>query len=269
MRRLVIHAGFHKTGTTSVQQALADNAALLAPHLRICLRAEMQPLIDKARGYSLRRSAQRRHSVFEAARAVFAGLATETRPVLVSAEDLSGFMPGRREVRDYEAVPAIMAEIERGAEAALGALDLTFYFSTRQPRLWVKSLWWQNLRNHRLDMDLPKYRRKTEAIADLDRVVRATGEAVARARVEAVSLDITQSLPEGPLTPLLELLELPSPPRGALLFGPPANRRPEVGLERVFLELNRSGLSDELVMRTKTLLQRAARREAKHEKDDT
>lgn len=269
--RLVIHAGFHKTGTTTVQRALLENAALLAPHLRVMLRDDVQPLIDMARGYSRWRRPRHRQSVYDAAATLFAGIAGESRPVLVSAEDLAGFMPGRREVEDYDSVPAIMAEVERAAQAVLPEPELTFYFSTRQPKTWIRSLWWQNLRNHRLDLDLKKYRRKTEAIADLDRVVEATAATLQSATVEAVSLDITQTLPEGPLAPLLELLALPDPVRAALQIGPPANTRLDSGLEQVFLELNRSGLSDDLVSRTKTRLLREARREARKTKteDDT
>lgn len=266
--RLVIHAGFHKTGTTSVQKALHDNASLLKPHLRVLLRDDVQDLIDMARGYSLWRRLRHRQSVYDAALALFRGLVGETRPVLISAEDLSGFMPGRREVKDYGAVPVIMAEIERAAEAVFGAaLDLTVFFSTRQPRLWLESLWWQNLRNTRLDLNLKKYRRQNEAIADLDAVAEAVAAQMQRATVEAVSLDITQTLPEGPMTPLLELLDLPETVRGAMVYGPPANARPKVGLEAVFLELNRSGLSDERVSRTKAMLQRAARVEAGRDGD--
>lgn len=261
--RLVLHAGFHKTGTTSVQKALADNAALLEPHLRVLLRDDVQGLIDMARGYSLWRRPRHRQSVYDAALALFGGLRGESRPVLISAEDLSGFMPGRREVQDYDAVPVIMAEIERAAGAVFGdALALTVFFSTRQPRAWLESLWWQNLRNTRLDLDLKKYRRRNEKIADLDALAEATAAQLGRATVEAVSLDITRTLPEGPMTPLLELLDLPGAVRGAMLYGPPANQRPAVGLEKVFLELNRSGLSDALVARTKATLLREARIEA-------
>lgn len=258
--RLVIHAGFHKTGTTSVQTALADNAAILAPHVRVLLRDDVTAMIEAARGYSLHRRPRHRQSVEDAAQALFGTLdRDDPRPVLISSEDLSGFMPGRREVVDYGAVPEIMRAMETAARSALGAsLDLTLYFSTRQPRKWVKSLWWQNLRNTRLDMDLPRYRRKAERIADLDAVVSAV-QAVVACPVEAVSLDITQDLPQGPLAPLTELIDLPEPARAALVFGPPANRRPDIGLERVFLELNRSGLADDVVARTKTTLLREAR----------
>ena len=46
MTLVVIHAGFHKTGTTSVQTALTENAERLAPHLRVLLKPDFKPLTD-------------------------------------------------------------------------------------------------------------------------------------------------------------------------------------------------------------------------------
>jgi hypothetical protein len=34
MTRVIVHAGYHKTGTTSLQDFLHRNRAALAPHLR-------------------------------------------------------------------------------------------------------------------------------------------------------------------------------------------------------------------------------------------
>ena len=53
MTLVVIHAGFHKTGTTSVQTALTENAERLAPHLRVLLKPDFKPLTDAARACSV------------------------------------------------------------------------------------------------------------------------------------------------------------------------------------------------------------------------
>ncbi len=53
MRRIVIHAGFHKTGTTTVQQTLKAHATVLAPHLQVVLREDMEAVCEAARAYSL------------------------------------------------------------------------------------------------------------------------------------------------------------------------------------------------------------------------
>lgn len=267
--RLVIHPGFHKTGTKSVQTALRDNAPVLTPQLRVLLRDDLPELVDRARGYSRHPTPRRMQSVYDAALAVFEALdPADARPVLVTAEDLSGYMPGRRNVVDYGAAPAIMAQIERAALARFDAPELVFYFSTRAPKPWLTSLWWQNLRGTRLDTPLKRYLRDAGDLGDLERVVGQVASAVTAARVETVPLDITADLPEGPLAPLLELAGLPEEARAGLRIGPPANVRPKLGLEDVFLALNRSGLPDDIVARTKRELLSAARQEDAGQKED-
>ena len=53
--RLVLHAGFHKTGTTSLQQTLRKNKRLLSRHWRVFTRLGQEPLCEAARAYSVRR----------------------------------------------------------------------------------------------------------------------------------------------------------------------------------------------------------------------
>ena len=51
-RKIVIHAGFHKTGTSSVQAVLRANRKALMPSVAIRLKGQMQELMHATRGYS-------------------------------------------------------------------------------------------------------------------------------------------------------------------------------------------------------------------------
>ena len=51
-RRIVVHAGFHKTGTSTVQALLRDNREALKPYLRSMLKGGMTELLSAARGFS-------------------------------------------------------------------------------------------------------------------------------------------------------------------------------------------------------------------------
>ena len=51
-RRLILHAGFHKTGTSTVQQVLRTNRATLKKHLALRLKPQMKDLLHATRGYS-------------------------------------------------------------------------------------------------------------------------------------------------------------------------------------------------------------------------
>jgi hypothetical protein len=52
MTRIVIHAGFHKTGTTSVQTMLDANRRILGRRLRIYLKSDFGSLTKAARAFS-------------------------------------------------------------------------------------------------------------------------------------------------------------------------------------------------------------------------
>ena len=50
--KIVLHAGFHKTGTTTVQNALKTNRSTLAPEIHILLKNDLTGLIGATKGYS-------------------------------------------------------------------------------------------------------------------------------------------------------------------------------------------------------------------------
>ncbi|WGW04994.1 hypothetical protein [Tropicibacter oceani] len=259
--KLIIHAGFHKTGTTSVQMALHGNREALADHVDILLRDDILPLTQAARHFSKRRTPESLAEVARQADACFAAIAGGTRPVVIATEDLSGMMPGRAGLDSYSAAPILMQTLERAALARLGAATpMVFYFSTRAADPWVESLWWQHLRSTRIETDLDDYRREAQAAADLDAIIAAVRGALGHASVVSHALEDIRQAPEGPVSVLYDLLDLPQALRGPA--PKPANTRPPCGLEPIFLALNRSGLPDDCVSDTKRRLLRAARRNA-------
>ncbi len=48
MTEVIVHAGFHKTGTTSVQRFLQANAPALKPHVTLGLNYQARDLIQTA-----------------------------------------------------------------------------------------------------------------------------------------------------------------------------------------------------------------------------
>ena len=51
-KRIIFHAGFHKTGTTSVQATLRENRPLMKQHIALRRRWHMKELMSATRGYS-------------------------------------------------------------------------------------------------------------------------------------------------------------------------------------------------------------------------
>ncbi len=261
--KIVIHAGFHKTGTTSVQSMLRENAELLDPHVRVYLKDAFEPLTERARAFSIAPKKRTLAQVAKAATAFFDELtSTDPRPILMSSEDLSGHMPGRHGLDCYDSAGLVMRCLTEAVMQRFGTdAELTFYFSTRSRDPWLRSTWWQNLRSTRLTDDFQSYSSQFDAARGLEDILEEIAEDIAPARVTSFLLDDMADLPLGPLDPLLTLLELPELDRSRLKVLPPENVQPDTGIDEVFLALNRSTLPDMDVQDAKRHLRKLGRQQ--------
>lgn len=261
--KIIAHIGFHKTGTKSVQTALEENQRILAPHLRCFLRSDLRKMITFSRQFSQSGTTKDLNAFGRRCRLFFKALdLSDHRPIVMSAEDLVGFMPGRGNVTSYAAVPGLMAEFELAAARVFkDGFDLDILLSTRRRDDWLASLWWQNLRSQRMGLGLTDHSAKFHGAADLQTIVNQTRNAVLQANVHSAALEDTKSAPQGPSTPIFDLIDLSSDIRCQLALGSAQNTRPQNGIEDVFLALNRSSFSDDIVSETKKNLLRAARRD--------
>jgi len=235
-QRLIVHAGFHKTGTTSIQKALKAHRAQLRPHVRIGLRPAMVGLCEAARAYSVSRSALDLGLVqYEAAE-----LATDwvgaTGTLLLSSEDLSGHMPGRRGLRSYDAAPKLVTAMVAAWRAVIPDLEITFVYTTRTAAPWLASCHMQHLRATRITLAQEDYVRDFAASADLNDIVDQVRAAVPDIAVRRFALE------DGPFAPLLQLAGIPDPLWPDM---PHRNRGEPDSLRAALLAINRSDLSDE------------------------
>lgn len=260
--QIVIHAGFHKTGTTSVQSMLRENNPLLEPHLRVFLKDAFEDLTAKARNFSIDPSEKTLGQVNRAAIGFFDTIRTDDpRPILICSEDLSGHMPGRHGLECYDSAGLVMKCL---ADAGFGRFgpetDLTFFFSTRSRAPWLRSTWWQNLRSTRLTSDFAAYSAQFDEARSLDDILEEVARDVAPARVDSCPLEISSGRPMGPLDPILSLFDLPDLDRTTLRALPAENVQPDVGIDAVFLALNQSALPDKDVQDAKRAIRKMARR---------
>ena len=263
-RRIVIHAGFHKTGTTSVQSMLRENADALAPHVDVYLKDGFEDLTTKARAFSVDPQEKTLAQVAKAAAGFFARRdADDPRPILMSSEDLSGHMPGRHGLDCYDSAGLVMRCISVSAYACFGQdADVTFYFSTRDRGTWLRSTWWQNLRSTRLTLGFDEYAKRFDDAQTLDDVLSEVAHDVAPARVTSRRIEDIGSGPLGPLDAVLDLLALQDLDRGTLRALPPENVQPDIGIDQVFLALNRSKLPEKDVQEIKQFARKRARQVA-------
>ncbi len=252
--RLIVHAGFHKTGTTSVQRSLAANRARLHGHLDFMLRADMKPLCDAARTWSVSRDPVDLGLVQYEATLTVENWSGST-PLLLSSEDLSGHMPGRRGLRSYDAAPHLAQAMVTAWQEAHPSAEITLLYTTRAAGPWLASCYTQHLRATRITMTEAEYAQEYARSARLDDVVRAVATAVS-AQVIAVPLEAARSRRLGPLDAVLDHCGLPDGLRAQLAPSPPANTAPPQSTRDAMLALNRSDLQGDAFRKARKALQR-------------
>jgi hypothetical protein len=187
-RRLIVHMGVQKTGSTSIQRHLQRNEDALAGELVVRTPEEgspMRPLGRAAVGFSLSPSKDREQALKLAFREVLDGLPDTDVPVLISHENLAGAMPGNGgEVRLYPALPQIAALLVAEARD----FDVDFVVYTRKQKTWLPSVWAQAVRTDGYERSLVEFEDETADLpgwGDLIRRLNAeTGGRVTRFKLE-------------------------------------------------------------------------------------
>lgn len=187
-RRLIVHLGVQKTGSTAIQRHLRRNAGALAGELIVRTPEEgspMRPLGRAAIGFSLAPTDDRRHALRLAFRDVLDTLPPGDVPVLISHENLAGAMPGNGgETRLYPLMPQIAALLVQ--EAHDFAVDFVVY--TRQKKAWLPSVWAQAVRTDGYTRNLAEFLTETADLpgwGDLMRRLTAElGENITRFKLE-------------------------------------------------------------------------------------
>lgn len=216
-KRVVIHAGFHKAGTTSVQQTLRANRKLLMPAVAMRLKGQMTKLLHATRGYSMRGDALTLAKVKHRFDVLLDRMPPMPhRCLVISAEDLSGQMPGRGDLMDYSATPILMDAISRKITELFPKTEYLIYFSTCRPDAWLKSAYWEHVRSSSMTLDFDQFETKYSAAADFDQIIAQTKDAVP-CPVHYAPLEDCVDLRLGPTDPLLDLCDVPDDLRAQIV----------------------------------------------------
>ncbi|MEO3417215.1 hypothetical protein AAFO92_21375 [Roseovarius sp. CAU 1744] len=156
-KKVHIHLGPHKTGSSAIQRALKDNAGMLAA--RFGLTHIATPHIAKAARLL---NADRPFDAADALEGI-AGLCDQAPgDCILSCEDLAGLLPGTRRVRQI--YPKLWRNVA-ALDEALGAFDTRYYFFLRDPEDWIRSCYIQNL----------KYRQKFSSLEGFAEFIDSDG----------------------------------------------------------------------------------------------
>jgi hypothetical protein len=246
-RRIILHAGFHKTGTTSLQANLRGNAKLLLPQWRIQTSDDTYSLratAKAARDYSISRDPADLAMV--AAQTVLWLAEMDLRPddqLLASTEDFAGHMPGRFGVLDYSAAVDILhAVIELAGQFYKGAVTFEVIFTTRAPGAWLRSLYFQQAKHPDLTLDFDTFCATIPKAADHAGVVRKVRRKLGDVPVHLFALEDLSIRRLGPAEAVYDIAGLPDALRAKLLPTVARNVTPDVSLADAFVAANRLGL---------------------------
>lgn len=243
MRRIIIHAGFHKTGTTNLQQTLRANRAALRPEIRLVLRPGMKALCEAARAYSLTREEYDLGLVkYEAALLVESLQTEQATTAIISSEDLSGHMPGRHGLHGYGATPHIMRAIWVAFKTAAPDTALSFFFTTRTQDAWLRSCYAQHLRAYRMTWDEADYLKRLRASADHIRIVDLIKRELPEVPMYHAALEDHCDRPLGIAEALLDALDISANRRDGFVRSDTRNAALSPALLDELLTLNRSDL---------------------------
>lgn len=239
-RKIVIHAGFHKTGTSTVQAVLRENRKLLMPALAIRLKGQMKELLHATRGYSTYVTPDALDKVSRRFDALLADLpGMPRRTLLLSAEELSGHMPGRGPLADYSAAPVLMYLFWQRAQQAFPQTPVVFCFATRASADWQRSAWAEHVKSSGMTLDYEDFCHSYPAAPDLAQVVQDVTRRVP-APVHSFALEACTDLPLGPADPVLDLCDIPPTLRETLVPQPPKNVRLDDATLADLLTINRT-----------------------------
>lgn len=259
IQRVILHAGFHKTGSSSLQDSLVTHAAALGPDLRIATRktsAALARASDQARSWSITRDA-------EATAALATALGDWTgelqlapgQVLLASSEDFAGHMPGGHGLTDYSAAPAIARALVKALQTRFGAgLEMQFLYTTRAPEPWLRSIHWQLARNPMLGLSARKFLRRYAKAAEFAPLMAKIRAAVPGTHVTEIPLETLACRRLGPVEAIYDLAGLDACRRAALSALPAANSRPPHDLADAFVALNRAGIAAPVLARMKAAL---------------
>lgn len=255
-RQVIIHAGFHKTGTTSVQATLQANGKAIWPTHALVLPKRINDVTRMATLHSVMQGPMTLEEFKSRLTTFLAGLQVgKKRGLILSAENLAGLMPGRKDNPGYETCPVLMAATQACLHKVWGDdLEITFVFGLRDRDDWVRSTYWQNLRSSRLTKSFEEFAASLAGL-DLNAVADGVRAAVKGAEVRTMRLEETRDMPLGPATPILEMAQLRPELRNGLVGKPAANLSPGADVIAACLALNRSPGSDaEIAERKEALL---------------
>ena len=245
--RVVVHPGFHKTGTSSLQSYLHRHRGALKPWFDFYGKDDFLKAGSAARIYAQKPFPWRLRAFRRCLDAFLAGI-PDAPVIVLSRETFSGAMPGHRRalgglIRGYDGTAQRLGtQILAALRVRFGPeVRVTFVYTVRDREAWIRSVYGHLVRSIHLRDDFATFRDRFPDIPDPATQARRIARDIGIDSVHVFALERIGAAREGPASALLDLLGVPQEVRDGL---PPAQRAnggqpPE--LEAAFLQMNRAG----------------------------
>lgn len=255
MQQILLHPGFHRTGTSSMQHFLWRNHELLAPYVALMMLRHMKPVIRHCGHVSTTRDPL---DLLELAghldTAFDENPVADGRHLIMSAEGLCGQTPGRSGVEDYSAAPMLIQYLTGYLAERFPEAELRVILSTREAEAWLRSVYLYQLRTTRLTLEADEFAEKYRAVADFEGSMVQIAEVIAPVDVLVLPLEEASLHPKGPGCALLDQIPVPDHVRAALIPVGRGNEGPDAYTQQRFMDLNQSNMTDKQVANLKAAI---------------
>lgn len=259
-QQILLHPGFHRTGTSSMQHFLWLNRDALAPYLTIRLTRHFKSVARLCTRYSTTQNPLDLTDIISELDAGFAATPVPTgRNLLISSEMFCGEIPGHGTVMDYSAAPTLITYLVGYLEERFPEAKITVLLSIRDAEEWLFSAYRHVLRRSRLTMTREEFATTYRDAADFEAVAQDIAEAIAPLDVLYLPLDHALQNPLGPGAALVDQMPLPDTVRDALLPVGIGAKGAEPHLWGQFLAMNRADYPDDQVTAQKEQMAEAAK----------
>lgn len=258
--RVIVHAGFHKTGTSSLQGYFWLNQKALTEHLTFYTRRSFRKSGNLAHRYGIAPYFFNRF-LFAWAFRTFLNYIPDAPVIIISWECFSGVMPGHRRnftgpIMSYSRAAKPLAEtiIHELRHRFSDDVRIEFLYTTRERNAWLKSVHGHLLRSIRLTKDLDSFKKFHSETPDPDEEAQIMADFLHPVPVHKAALEDSFGNRFGPAAAIFDLVDIPSVVLEKLPDAVHKNKASSPELEEKFLSLNRTIRSKPVLKKAKEKL---------------
>lgn len=247
-QKIVLHTGFHKTGTSSIQHFLWANRDKFEHDTRLVMFRHLKAACELAQAFSSSQQLLLVADLVQELESVFKG--TE-QSLIISSEGLLGHVPGWPKVHTYSAAETLLPTYIELLSEIFPDAEVQVILTIRDSEDWLFSIYRHLLRDLRLRLGFSEFRAAYFAASLLTDLSKTLEERIAPIPVKVLRLEDIQRHPLGPGGAFVEAANYSTDGFEPVGHG---NAGADAALWHEFLRLNRSEFPDATVGEAKLKL---------------